>query len=246
MKHRTLLLALGTLLALPAVAAPKPTPPSAAWQAAWQAANQPYKRALYATNQRDAGTARRNLAPLQAAWGKFRTAYQRKPPLPFRKDRAWSTDLAAISGWIETARRDVEAGRAPEAHDTLEMVRIRWMEMRSRAGIPTFGDHLTRFHGPMEVVVLTVKGKTPETLADSDMARLRKALPDLTTVWAAVRNDAARGSGAQASARRAMTEKVWRIITELEAALKAGDRAAVLSAGSALRPAYAPLYLQFG
>lgn len=234
----------------PAIAGGMPAPASATpveWRAVWEAANAPYKRALFASNQGDAETARRYLALLEPAWARFRAVCASKRPEPFRTDTAWTSDLTAISRWIESARDEVASGKVHEAHDTLEQVRIRWMEMRTRAGIQTFGDHLTRFHEPMEVVVTTVKGRSPETFTDADMALLRETIPDLKAVWTSVRSYRSdRLSPAQLEARRNLTEKVWAVIGEMDAALRSGDRAAVLKAGSALRPAYVALYMRFG
>jgi len=229
----------------PAGATPSERPSD--YRSTWQAASEPYKKALQATNQGKADEAMRDLHVFRARWDIFRANFQEKPPQAFAKDKAWKRDLLAVAAWAEQAERELAAGEPKKSHATLEKVRLRWMEMRSRQDVCTYGDHLTRFHDPMEAVVETVQGRTPETLTDRELNTLRKAAPELMRLWLPVLDAPANGlPAARARTRAGMARQVGNLVASLDRAVRAGDKAAILESATKLRPAFAALYMQFG
>jgi hypothetical protein len=216
---------------------------------AWERANAPYKRALYATNLKQAAEGLRFLQDFRARWSGFRAAYDAAPPSPFKKDRRWAADLRDVTAWADSADREIRANRLKPAHDTLELIRIRWMEMRVRNRVPTFGDALTDFHEPMETIVTTLKGSAPEKLSAEALAILRKGLPDVQRTWAGIRRfrtPADEMSKARKARRKTMTDRFGAAVEAYTVAVRAGDRGAIFRNGQRIRPLYAPLYLQFG
>lgn len=215
--------------------------------ASWEAANGPYKRALQATSLGRAEEGLRFLSAFRTAWQVFRAAYADSPPIPYARDSRWASDLAEVAAWIETAERQIRAGEVQEAHETLEQVRMRWLAVRERNGVDYFGDHLIRFHEPMEKVALAVKGKTPDMLTDAELGAIRAALPELKRLWRPIAEAEATGlTPERAAERRRRIDALARIIQALDRAVAANDWAAILASGTKLKPAFVPLYMQFG
>lgn len=216
------------------------------YRAAWAAANVPYKQALQASSLGHSGPARQALSEFRGKWTRFRDIYA-APPSPFAGDGRWTTDLSAVSGWIGQANRELAAGQSHAAHETLERVRLRWLAMRERHGVVTFGDLLTRFHEPMEKIALTAKGKTAATISTSDLDTVRQTMPDLKRLWAPISAAKASGMAPTAlAARQRLILSEANAISLLERALRTDDLVGIVEAANRLKPSFAKLYMQFG
>ena len=219
----------------------------AACLSAWDTANASYKQALQASSLHRTDDAKKHLATFRALWASFAAEFAASAPPPFAKDRRWRRDVEAVTDWIRSAGVELEAGEDTAAHETLENVRLRWLEVRSRHRMTTFGDHLVRYHEPMEAVTLTVKGKDADGLTDRDVAKLRRTLPALVRLWQAVeRADRAEAAETRSGPKRSMVAAEGAAIQGLRNAVRSGDRADMVRFGAALKPAFAKLYMAFG
>lgn len=229
-------------------AMPPPQPPPPRLMAKWEEANAPYKRALQATSIGNGMEGQAFLAHFRRAWDAFQAMFADNPPPPFARDaKRWHADLHDIGALVDTADRHLAVGQTHEAHETLEQVRLRWLALRARYGVETFGDHLTRFHDPMERVALAVKGKTAQTIAEKDIATVREAVPDLRRLLAPIEKAKPEGLTAEgARERRQYVAALAQAVTALEQALASGDKSAIVAAGASIKPLFARLYMGFG
>lgn len=247
----------GSIAAVGAAMTP-PTPPPRRQQQSppprllsmWEEANGYYKNALLATSMGNSMDGQTFLVRFRRAWDAFRVMHADNPPPPFSRDaKRWRADLYEIAAWIDAADKELAVGETHAAHETLEQVRLRWLSMRARYGIETFGDHLTRFHEPMEQVALAVKGKTAQTLEEADVAAIRAAVPELRRLLAPIQAWAAKPEGlahGRAGIRQEKVAVLTRAVTALEQALASADRAAIVAAGASVKPVFTLLYIEFG
>jgi hypothetical protein len=166
-----------------------------------------------------------------------------------RFDRAYIPALALTSQGEADAL--VAAEKLSDAHEVLEQVRIFLMELRHKHLIAYFPDLLTAFHEPMEEIVLTVKGKTPETITRAQRGTIKTLLPELERRWQAVLGaefkPALFGFSPERGAKAKQLMKAeTQAIARLKKALDAQGSAALLPSGMAIKPAFAQLYMLLG
>ena len=188
------------------------------------------------------------MAVLVPTWQAFQVKYIAANPA----DPQWRPDFDAVGGMIERADGIVKTGSdLVAAHDELEGVRITLMHLRERNGVEYYVDRLTRFHEPMEAIVLAAKGKTAETLTSADLETIRANLPEAQTIWSEV--TAARfepalfGFGGEKHA--AMQKQIAAetdALAQLQAALDDGGPAAIAQRSVALKPSFSVLFMLFG
>lgn len=154
---------------------------------------------------------------------------------------------------VLTADRWLLEGKpAREAHGVLESVRTTMKDLRIGYGVEYDLDYLTLFHTPMEAIVLAVKGKTPDTLSEADLALLwaqaDAAQVNWTTLVEKARFDEKLYGLSAEQAQRLRDEiKVEAVVlADLRAALERGDKAAVITAATALKPHFKAIYTTFG
>ncbi len=228
----------------PAVAAPMPPTNLLADMVTLDRA---YIAALALTSQEKLEPSQRSMAILVPTWAAFQAKYIGANPA----DSQWRPDFDAVNGMIGHADEIVRAGSdLLGAHDELEGVRITLMELRERNGLPYFVDHLTRYHEPMEAIVLAGKGKTPETLSAADLDTIRGHLPEAQAIWADVAaapfDPALFGFSAEKHA--ALQKQIGMetaALAQLQAALDAGDAPAIIQRSMALKGVFAPLFMMF-
>ena len=138
-----------------------------------------------------------------------------------------------------------------DAHNVLEHVRVILMQLRQKHGIDYYLDYQTAFHEPMEAIVLAAKGKTPATLAEQDLAKIRNTMPALEARWKAVQN--ARfdpdkyGLDSERAARvKRSLELETEAIEKLKKALAGSDKTSMIQLAVAIKPPFAQLYMLFG
>ena len=207
-----------------------------------------YIAALSLSSQGKAAETRKAMGDLTRTWGGFRDRHRAANP----QDPQWQKDFEAVEHLIGEATAMANSERkVTDAHEALEEVRIVMMKLRSRNGIEYFIDRLTAFHEPMEGIVLAAKDKSPEQLAERDIARISELLPQAVALWGQVvqaQFDAATyqlDSEAYAKAHRLM-QLEQQALAELRAALAAGDRARIAKAAVAIKPSFAALFMTFG
>jgi hypothetical protein len=207
-----------------------------------------YIAALAFSSQGKAVETRSAMRDLTRTWQGFRERHRAANP----QDLQWQKDFDAMERLIGKAAAIADSGRkVTDAHEALEEVRIVMMQLRARNGIEYFVDRLTAFHEPMESIVLLAKDKSPEQLAERDIARIGELLPQAEALWGQVvqaQFDAATyqlDPEAYAKARRLM-QLEQQALAELRAALAAGDRARIAKAAVAIKPSFAALFMTFG
>lgn len=207
-----------------------------------------YIAALAVTSLEKVEPSQKSMAILIPTWAAFQAKYIAANPT----DAQWRPDFDAVSGMIGRADEIVQTGTGlVAAHDELEGVRITLMELRERNGLPYFVDHLTRYHEPMEAIVLAAKGKTPETLSAADLETIRTNLPQAQAIWADVAaapfDPALFGFAPERqAAMQTQLGAETQALTQLQAALDAGDSVAIIQKSVALKGIFAPIFMMFG
>ena len=204
-----------------------------------------YIPALALTNQNEPEKSKAAMAKLKDAWRVYAATYRAAKP----SDRTWRQGFADIDSWLAQADATVTTGT--RLADTLEYVRVTLMQLRQKNGIDYFLDHQTAFHEPMEEIVLTVKGKTPDTLTPKDVEKIRQHIPALTTRWSAVQkapvNPADFGfDSARSTKMKQLMDQETAAISALLAVLAQPDNATVIQRAAAIKPPFAQLYMLFG
>jgi HPt (histidine-containing phosphotransfer) domain-containing protein len=200
-----------------------------------------YVPALVLTNQpqKPAAATAESLRRLHAAWAKFQAA------LPPAERPAYAAAIAESDAKIKEADRLLAGGSRQSAHDALESVRISFWKARAARGVEYYPDRLTAFHEEMEVVVDLAENPA------ADATKLKRHLAEASALWSRVegaRFDAARhGFDAEQTARlQALVRKEREILSQLDAAVAAGNRAEVAAGAKALKGNFAQTYFLFG
>lgn len=193
------------------------------------------------------------------AWAAFSATYR-----SYRPDETnWKVHFDAVERAIAEAEAIVVAAQpacsptptAPcpqlvPAHDALEAVRLELLELRSHNGYPRFiTDKLTAYHGPMEAMVLTVKGLTAAQITDELIAALSESFHEAAFLWDAVeRTPIDDAWGFTATQRATIAARIAGERSALDAfgrALATADRANIPALGVALKQAFVPVYTSF-
>ncbi|MGW8246791.1 MAG: hypothetical protein ACWGOV_01665 [Acidiferrobacterales bacterium] len=209
--------------------------------------DQVYIPVLAMTSDEKLQPARAAMKSLKPVWQSFNHKYG-----TYGDDPNWETDMDKIGARIDAAGKIIARGtRLKDAHEELEHVRMIFLNMRDRNAIDYFIDYLTRFHEPMEEIVLTVKGKTPDKLSASDIDRIKHVLPRAMLLWDAT--SAAKFDPAvyefnkkQTEALRGLIKNEQQALANLDDALKANDKKKIIAAGVAIKPNFAKVFKSFG
>jgi hypothetical protein len=207
-----------------------------------------YIPALAVTSQNEAEKSKTAMKKLNQSWQAFSGIYRQYKPA----DRAWENGFSDIDNWIAKADGIVaSASNLTEAHNALEPVREILMQLRRKNGIDYFVDYQTAFHEPMEEIVLTAKGKTPETLTQRDIDKIRSLMPALADRWGALQN--ARFDpqkfvfdSARTAKLKQLMESESNAISALEKALSEADKLAIIQRATAIKPPFAQMFMLFG
>jgi hypothetical protein len=124
----------------------------------------PYRGAMSYLHTGNAGLAALALDAMAARWAALSDRFRNQPPAPFAADPAWRASLDAITGRIETARAQLEAGDAAGAAAALVPIRAALGNLRRRNGIVTFSDRIDAFSAAM--ATMWVYRREPPDLAD--------------------------------------------------------------------------------
>jgi len=209
--------------------------------------DQAYIPVLATTSDEKLIAARKAMKALKLQWQSFSQKHEL-----YGDDPNWETDMDKIGSRIAAAEKIVTDGKKiKDAHEELEHIRIIFMNMRERNGIDYFIDNLTLFHEPMEEIVLTVKGKTPDSLSASDIERIKHHLPKTMLLWEVTgkaKFDPAvyEFNPQQASSLHELIKKEQQALANLQKALAAGDKKQVIATGMAIKPNFAQVFKLFG
>jgi hypothetical protein len=204
--------------------------------------------ALALTSQGKVAESRKAMEILSESWKGFKQRYYDANP----GDSQWKKDFDAADHMIAEASQIVASDRkVTDAHEALEEIRMVMMKLRARNGIEYFVDRLTAFHEPMEVIVLAAKDKTPETLADADIQRIRNMLPEAEELWKHVVAGDLDGptyqlDASQLERARKLIQTEQQALAALKSALAAGDKQDIIKAAVGVKPNFAALFMTFG
>ncbi len=208
-----------------------------------------YVPALALTGQPKAEPAQAALKRLRAEWNAFHARYGTAPP--GYGAAAWTRCSDEIEGAISAAEAALAAGKGGLAHVELERIREAQLALRRGAKQPYFLDDLTVFHEAMERLAGPASGKTGSTITDAEIAAIAAALPEAERSWQEV--VAKRGEASRQGLTPEVGQAVQRdidaetqILTDLKAALAAGDRALIVEKANASKPTFSRLFQRFG
>lgn len=206
--------------------------------------------ALFVTSAGDQRLSEIAMTLLNNKWADFRQSYN-----DYRPDYAnWGGYIDSIEKDLHEANSIVFSGAAPlvDAHESLEGICVILIDFRLKNGFPKFTtDKQTLYHAPMEAIALTVKGKSPLTLSDEDVAFVAATLPETLKAWETVE-------------KCPVDPEVWgftpaqmitlyngiaaerQALETLQAALASGNKQAIIAAGMGIKQGFVPVYTFFG
>ena len=207
-----------------------------------------YIPALAVTSQEKLPESQRAMALLNRQWAEFK----QRNPASRPGDPKWPADVAGIDQFLAETDRIVAAGGSglEHAHEVLEGIRATLMDYRTRNKMPYYLDVLTHFHDAMEEIALAAKDRTPATLGDEQIAKMKTALAAADQRWAAVLAARVEPAFAFTAARQQNLDQLLagqtKALDTLREALAGSDRAAQLKAANGIKPAFAKIYMSFG
>ena len=210
--------------------------------------DQVYIPVLALTSEEKVEPARRAMAMLEPEWNMFKTKYYSLSG----NDTHWQHDFDKVDAYIQSGKAIIKRGtKLKEAHEEFEHIRVVFMGLRARNNIEYFIDHLTRFHEPMERIVLAVKGKTEATLTDKDLGVVKNTIAEARRLWQ-ITSDANLDAvlygfnKEKTQILHALIEKESLALKHLQKAIKRGNKKEIIQTGLAIKPNFARLFKAFG
>jgi hypothetical protein len=207
-----------------------------------------YIPALTLTGQGKKAAAKKAMKLTAAEW----LLFKKKHATDFKKNKADMVDLTIISQKIADAERTVRAnGNLNYAHDILEEVRNNFLKIRQRNSIDYYIDYMTKFSVPMEKIVLTAGGRTPESLTDTMLLKIKDNFKAAKRDWENLQNASfdpalysfdAKKDAQRQSCIKAETEAM----NMLDKALEGGDKGEIIKAALGIKSNFISLFLMFG
>jgi hypothetical protein len=207
-----------------------------------------YIPALALTSQTNKTAAEKAMKLTVEQWAIFK----KKHANTFNKNQSDKADLAIIDQLITDAERIVRVNeKTDEAHEILEGVRNTFLKIRERNSIDYYIDYTTKFHEPMEVIVLTAKGKTPETLTETMLLKIKDnfkvAQQDWENLQKASFDPALFSFDAKKDAQRQEYIKAeTEAMSRLKSALESSNKGSIIKAAMGIKPNFVNLFLLFG
>jgi soluble cytochrome b562 len=218
----------------------------AAWAAdaftdAMQAAYAPYRAALFRTNSGDAAASRQTLEQARQAWAGVVRQFPRAP-VPYDRDPSFSNALADVAAVYDKAMAEVEAGKLPQAHDSLEGVRDILAQLRERNQVVVYSDHMNAYHEVMEHALAIDKATLDQP--EGRLAAMAQA-GVLEHLAEQLRHKAPEGLKAQTEFGE-LLDALQTSVKRYKDALMHQDGAAAKDALGKLKAPYSKLFLKFG
>lgn len=206
-----------------------------------------YIPALSLTNQGQQAQSVNAIRRLRTDWAEFKIRYQDG----YGSDnQQWQQDMNAIEEQMTQAQNQINVNELSEAHESLEKIRFIFMEMRQRNGIEYFMDYLTRFHEPMEEIVMLAaqaENRNPESVK----LDILKRMEPLLSSWNDVRNtelplELFDVPEEKQTLIRKFIEDESEALSQLESALQHKTMPDIIKAAKGIKPPFVRLYLSFG
>ena len=228
-----------------------------------------YIPALVLTNQGKVEQSQKAMTRLKEVWETYANKYY--PLVP--RDREFRRSLDKIQNAIRTADHIVNSGGdLADAHEALEEIRFTFMALRkgrltssmirwkergelewNEVWLPDYYyiDYLNEFHEPMEAIVLTAKGKTPETLTDEDVAKIKEYLAEASELLDKIYGAEFEQSVFDFSDEKAQTirdyiDQETESLYRLRNALDDEDKEAIIQSSMGIKPGFVKLFTMFG
>lgn len=131
-----------------------------------------------------------SMRDLKINWARFKAEYfTYKPDFANWQTYFYDIDaaIAEADAIITNAAKLKNPALLPPAHDSLEKVRMVMLDLRGRNGFPKFiTDKMTKYHEPMETIVLSVKGLAPAQITPELKEQLKLNLQHAWKTWSDV------------------------------------------------------------
>jgi hypothetical protein len=218
------------------------------FEVTFQAWNALYKQALVGTNRPDAraDTLLSATNDALAAWLVVLDRFYESPPSVYAADANWQRDLAAVTGYLEIARRQLASGRVAQAHRALGPVRSVLLDLRRRNGIAYYGDVLFEYHNAMERACDPIIAD-PDSVTGASLPDIAGRVRDARTAWQHVLDFSfAPVDEGEREKHRELLAHETETLQQLEAAVTSSDLALIASAAQEVKARYRELYLAFG
>jgi len=203
---------------------------------------------LALTNQEKLKPSEKAMKILEKEWSEFKAKYYDYNP----KDAQWKSDFDEADKLIREAGDVVRSGKNLfSAHETLEGIRILFMELRKRNRIDYYIDLLTEFHEHMEFIFHAGKENTPASLTDEDIKSVKITLSEAEEVWGRIKT-ARFDKELYDFDDRKVTEMQHYIdletaaLNKLKMSIQNLDKPSIIKTAMAIRPNYAKLYKMLG
>jgi hypothetical protein len=229
-------------LAQPATTMAPAAGPPASLVADMAGLDQAYIPVLALTTQNDAAGSRKSMDILLTKWSVFKGMYYTAMP----QDPQWKPDLDTVDATINTADISIKEGNLSAAHAGLEQFRLTMLDLRTRNNIDYFIDRLTRFHAPMETIVLAAPSG-----GNVDVSAIRQAYPDAVAKWDKVKtgtiDPTLYGFTPEKLAQiQGLMANETRALDNLGAALDSGNTTTIESTAVAIKGPFSILFSAFG
>lgn len=204
-----------------------------------RAAYADYRAALFQSSAGNGEATTGALDSLDEKWEALAQQWAASPPPQYADDGKLAETLTRVDQMIEAAKEEAANGDLAKVHEALEAIRGEVGDLHGRNGIIGFSDRMNAYHAEMEKVLeAAAEGKV------SDPALMRDAAAVLVYLAADVAAHPAPEAADPAYAP--LVDAMTKSAQALHDAVAAGDAAAMKSAISALKPAYAKLFVKFG
>ncbi len=206
-----------------------------------------YITSMVLTSQGKRAASKKAMERTMAQWASFKKTHADD----LIKSNADKADLIIINQMLSDAKRIVRAnGPLHEAHIILEGVRDVFLNIRKRNSIDYYIDHLTGFHKPMNAIVLAARGKTPETLTESILSRIKDNFKLAGQSWenlqkASFDPELFSFDAKKEAQRQACIKAETEALNKLKKALNKGDKEAIIKAAAGIKPNFDSLFLLF-
>lgn len=207
-----------------------------------QAAYAPYRVALFSTNGKSQPDAKAAISQAQQAWKGVVDSYGKQPPAPYDRDTEFAASLAQVKAVYDKAAAEIEAGKLPEAHETLEKARDVLAELRKRNGVVVFSDLMNAYHAEMELLL----DAGPKLLGASQGVVQLTAQAGVMDYLVRQLRSKAPASLLQSAEFNTLLQAVESSVAAFKAAAMAQDPAALKDAMGKVKAPYSKLFLKFG
>jgi len=209
---------------------------------AMQTAYAPYRVALFSTNGKSQPDAKAAIEQAQQAWRGVVEQNGKQITAPYDRDAGFASSLAQVKAVYDKASKEIDAGKLPEAHETLEEAREVLATLRQRNGVIVFSDLMNAYHAEMEHLLNTGPKQLGAPQGISEV-----------TAQVGVLNYLVQRLRAQASASLLQNAEFNALLTAVEASVGSLKSAALAQDAAALKEAigrvkgpYSKLFLKFG